>query len=238
MKYTISGTVMQSVNIELKKGQSIIGERGGMSWMSDNIDYSTKMKGGVTGAIKRKLGGESIFMTTFTCNEGTGMVSFCLDLPGKVIPIQIKKGQIFICQKDSFLCAEKTVNLDIEFRKLGRGFFGGEGFVLQKLSGHGLAFIESAGEVLEYELKKGQTLRVDTGHIVMYEPSVDYDIERVRGARNILFGAEGLFLATLTGPGKVWLQTITGKNLASKIARQFAPKKTGLISNIIGGAGP
>jgi len=235
MKYTISGTVMQAVNIELNKGQSVLGERGAMSWMSDNILYETRIKGGISGAIKRKLGGESIFVTNFKCIEGTGIVSFTLDIPGKIIPIQIKKGQTYICQRDSFICAENTVKLDIEFKKIGRGLFGGEGLFLQKLSGQGLAFIESAGEVLSYDLKKNQKMRVDTGHIVMYEPTVDYDIERVKGTRNILFGSEGLFLATLTGPGKIWLQTITAKKLAARLSRQSGPTRRGLLGSIMGG---
>jgi uncharacterized protein (AIM24 family) len=145
-------------------------------------------------------------------------------LPGKIVPVQLAAGQQIICQKDSFMCAERSVQLDIHFqRRIGSGFFGGEGFVLQRVTGPGLAFFELDGEVVEYTLEEGQVLKVDTGHVAMFEPSVHFDVEMVRGFRNILFGGEGLFLSTLRGPGRVWLQTMPALNLANKLA-QYLPK--------------
>ncbi|MBW2995631.1 TIGR00266 family protein [Candidatus Woesearchaeota archaeon] len=236
MKHNITGTVMQTVNIELKKEESIISQRGGMTWMSDNITIDTTVRGGIIEAVKRKFTGESVFMTKFTCTEGTGVVSFGADFPGKILPLHIEKGKDFIAQKKAFLCAEPGVNLTIEFRKkFGRGFFGGEGFVLQRISGKGLAFVNIEGEILQVTLKKGQKLRIDTGYIAMYEPTIDYDIERIRGTRNIFFGGEGIFLATLTGPGKVWLQSMTSARLAGRLAGFFTQGRSSLLGSLFGG---
>jgi len=227
---------MQTVNIELKKGESVISQRGGMTWFSDNIFMDTTVRGGLVEAVKRKFTGESLFMTKFTCTKGTGIISFGADFPGKIIPLKIKKGKDYIAQKRAFLCAEPGVNLKIEFRKkFGRGFFGGEGFVLQRISGKGLAFVNIEGEILQCTLKKGQKLVIDTGYIAMYEPTVDYDIERIRGTRNILFGGEGIFFATLTGPGKVWLQSMTSARLAGRLAGFFTSGKRGILSTLLGG---
>ena len=230
MKYKISGSVMQTLNVELKKGESLYSESGGMSWMSDNILMKTRMRGGVWKGIKRRFAGESMFMTDFKCLGGTGTITFASEFPGKIIELDMTKIKEIICQKDAFMCAEQTVKLDMIFRKrLGAGFFGGEGFILQKLTGKGKAFVEISGEVIEYTLKKGQSIRVDTGHIAMYEPKVDYDVRLMRGAGNILFGGEGLFLATLKGPGKVWLQSMPLRNLAGKIASYIIPPRGGFL---------
>jgi uncharacterized protein (AIM24 family) len=151
------------------------------------------------------------------------LITFTPEAPGAILPLQLAAGESRICQKDAFMVAENSVSLEIHFRKkLGAGLFGGEGFVLQKITGPGLAFVEIAGEVREYELKPGEVMKVDPGHIAMYEPSVNYDIQRVKGVKNIFFGGEGLFLATLTGPGKVWLQSMPLSNLASKLF-QYMP---------------
>ncbi len=230
MKYKITGTVMQTLNVELKKGESLYSEAGGMSWMSDNILMKTRMKGGLWKGVKRRFAGESMFMTDFICEAGTGTITFASEFPGKIIELDMTKVKEIICQKDAFMCAEQTVKLDLVFRKrLGAGLFGGEGFILQKLSGKGKAFVEISGEVVEYTLKKGQSIKVDTGHIAMYEPKVDYDIQFIRGAGNIIFGGEGLFLATLRGPGKVWLQSMPLGILAGKIAAYIAPPRGGLL---------
>jgi uncharacterized protein (TIGR00266 family) len=235
MKYTITGTVMQTVNIELKKGESVISQRGGMTWFSDNIAMDTTVRGGAVEAVKRKFTGESLFMTKFTCTEGTGIISFGADFPGKIVPLTISRGKEYIAQKRAFLCAEPGVNLRIEFRKkFGRGFFGGEGFVLQRITGKGLAFVNIEGEILQITLKKNQKLRIDTGYIAMYEPTIDYDIERVKGGRNILFGGEGIFLATLTGPGRVWLQSMTSARLAGRLSGYFSAGRSSLLS-LLGG---
>jgi uncharacterized protein (AIM24 family) len=150
------------------------------------------------------------------------VVAFAADFPGKILAVSLEQGQELICQRQAFLCAEKTVKLDIHFqRRPGAGFFGGEGFILQKLTGPGVAFVSLDGEIVEYTLSPGEVLKVDTGHVGMYEPSVSFDIEMVPGFRNILFGGEGLFLATLRGPGRVWLQTMPTQNLAKAILSYF-----------------
>jgi len=226
MKYKISGTVMQAVNFELKKGDKVYSESGNMAWMSDNIKMDTSTRGGFVEGIKRRLSGESIFLNTFTCEEGTGIITFASEFPGKIIQMKFEKGKKIICQKDAFMCAEDGVKLEMHFRKkLGAGFFGGEGFILQKLSGKGMAFVEISGEITEMQLKKDQVLRVDTGHVAMFEPSVDFDIEMVKGVKNIFFGGEGLFFAFLKGPGKIWLQSMPLANLAGKIGQYIATGK-------------
>jgi uncharacterized protein (AIM24 family) len=155
------------------------------------------------------------------------MITFTPEAPGSIIHIHLNSGESRICQKDAFMVAEESVQLDIHFKKrLGAGLFGGEGFVLQKLTGPGNAWVEIAGEVREYDLKAGEKMQVDPGHIAMYEPSIDYDIQRVKGVKNILFGGEGLFIATLTGPGKIWLQTLPLSNLAAKLFKYMPVKSS------------
>ncbi len=226
MKYKINGTVMQTVNIELKKEEKVFSESGNMAWMSENIQMQTNTRGGLFAGIKRRLAGESIFLNNFTCTEGVGVITFSSEFPGKILPVKLSKNKELICQKDAFMCAEDSVKLDMFFRKkLGAGFFGGEGFILQKLSGKGTAFVEIAGEITMIDLKKDQVIRVDTGHIAMFEPTVDFDIQMVKGAKNILFGGEGLFLSTLTGPGKVWLQSMPFSNFAARIGQYLLTRK-------------
>ncbi len=227
MEYYITGEVMQTLDIRLQPGEGIFTESGGMAWMTGDIEMSTDTRGGLLKGLGRSLAGESLFLTTYRCRSGAGMVVFTPESPGKIIPLDLAPGQSMICQKDAFMCAVDSVTLEMHFRKrLGAGLFGGEGFVLQKLTGPGLAFVEIAGEVREYTLQAGQMMLVDPGHIALYEPTVDYDIERVKGVKNILFGGEGLFLATLKGPGKIWLQSMPLSNLAGKLAR-YMPAKTG-----------
>jgi len=228
---------MQTVNFELKKGEKVFSESGNMAWMSDNIKMETSARGGFIEGIKRRLSGESIFLNSFECTEGTGIITFASEFPGKVIALDMSKGEM-ICQKDAFMCAEDSVKLEMYFRKrFGAGFFGGEGFILQKLSGKGKAFVELAGEITMIELKKEQTLLVDTGHIALYEPTVDFDIKMVSGVKNILFGGEGLFLATLKGPGKIWLQSMPLANLAGKIGQYLSyGRSSGGVSRGIKGA--
>jgi len=232
MKFNIFGTTLQTLNIEIKKGEIIYAQKGAMSWMSENINWITSIKGGLINAIKRKFSGETFFLTKFFCERGTGVITFSNDFPGKIIPISLDGKKEYICQKNAFLCAEESVILDIHLKKrLGRGFFGGEGFILQKLSGKGTAFVAVDGEVTEVYLNKDEVIKVDTGHIALYESSVDYDITRVKNMSNIFFGGEGLFLATLKGPGRVWLQSMP----LYKLARKFGLiEKRGLFS-FIGG---
>jgi uncharacterized protein (TIGR00266 family) len=223
LRYKIIGTTMQAVILEVPAGQTVFSERGGMSWMSANVQMQTNMEGGLGGAFKRMFSGESIFMVNFTPQGGPGIIGFSAEFPGKIVPLNLGPGQTMICQKDAFMCAERSVSLDIHFRrKLGAGLFGGEGFIMQKITGPGLAFVELDGEIVEYTLEANQMLKVDTGHVAMYEPTVNFDVEIVRGFKNILFGGEGLFLTTLRGPGRVWLQTMPAMNLAKKLA-QYMP---------------
>lgn len=219
MEYKIIGTTLQAVILELDPGETVYSESGGMAWMSGNIEMRTSGRGGgLGGALKRAVSGESLFLVEYTSQGGKGIVAFASDFPGKIVPLNLGQGQQMICQKSAFLCAEKSLELDIHFRKrLGAGFFGGEGFILQKLTGPGVAFVCLDGEIVEYTLQQNQVLKVDTGHVAMYEPTVSFDVEMVKGFTNIFFGGEGLFLATLKGPGRVWLQTMPTSNLARAI---------------------
>ena len=227
VSYRIDGTVMQVVTIELEAGETIYSESGGMAWMSGNVEMKTHSGGGLGKMLKRAVSGETLFVTDFFVNQGGGTVAFTSEFPGKIIPFNLANGESLIVQKDAFMCAEKTVDLDMHFRKrLGSGLFGGEGFIMQRLSGPGVAFVEVDGEVVEYELGQGQVLKVDSGHIAAYEPTVDFDVTMVKGFSNILLGGEGLFLASMRGPGKVWLQTMPMSKLARKIA-QFMPQVGG-----------
>lgn len=228
MEYQIIGTTLQAVILELDPGETVYSESGGMAWMSGNIGMQTSGRGGgLGGMFKRAISGESLFMVEYTSQGGKGIVAFASDFPGKIVPVSLAAGQQMIVQKQAFLCAEKTVGLDIHFRrKLGAGFFGGEGFIMQKLTGPGIAFVCLDGEIMEYTLTNDQVLKVDTGHVAMYEPTVSFDIEMMKGFRNILFGGEGLFLATLRGPGRVWLQTMPTMNLAKAIA-EYLPSSGG-----------
>jgi uncharacterized protein (TIGR00266 family) len=223
MEYKLHGTVMQALEVTLTQGESIYTESGGMAWMTDGIDMKTSGRGGIGKSLGRVLSGESLFMTTYTCRAPQGMITFTPESPGKVIPLNLKAGFSMICQKDAFMCAQESVELAMHFRKkLGAGLFGGEGFILQKLTGHGLAFVEIAGEVEMVDLAAGERLKIDPGHIAMYEPTCDYDIEMIKGVMNWLGGGEGLFLATVTGPGKVWLQTMPLSNLAASLKRYIS----------------
>jgi uncharacterized protein (TIGR00266 family) len=224
MEYQIKGTVMQTLEVRLAQGEAIYTESGGMAWMMGDIEMKTSGRGGLGRMLGRALSGESLFLTTYACRGSQGMVTFTPEAPGKIIPVPLEAGQSIIAQKDAFMCAEDSVTLEVHFRKrLGAGLFGGEGFILQKLTGPGMAFVEIAGEVVEYNLEPGHLLKVDPGHLAMYEPAVDSDVQMVRGVTNILFGGEGLFLATLRGPGRVWLQSMPLSNLAAKL-RSYIPK--------------
>jgi len=225
MRYEIKGTLLQAVDIYLSQGESMYTESGGMAWMRGDIEMKTGTKGGLMAGLGRKLAGESLFMTTYTCRSGEGLVVFTPEAPGKVLDFPLQSGQSLICQRDAFMCAEASVKLEMHFRKkLGTGFFGGEGFILQKVTGPGTVFLEIPGEVREYALGAGEKMRVDPGHIALFEPTVSYDISMVKGMTNILFSGEGLFLADLTGPGRVWLQSLPLSNLAGKLAKYMPTK--------------
>ncbi len=227
MRYEIHGTVMQTLDVHLSQGESMYTESGGMAWMKGNVEMTTNTKGGLMAGLGRKLAGESLFMTTYTNHDAAeSLIAFAPEAPGKVIPVKLGPGQSMICQRDAFMCAESSVELSMHFRKrLGAGFFGGEGFILQKITGPGYAFLEIPGEVREYSLADGETMQVDPGHIALFEPTVNYDITRVKGFVNVLFSGEGLFLATIAGPGRIWLQSLPLSNLARKLAK-YLPTKT------------
>lgn len=228
--YKIHGEEMQIVEIELDPNESAVAESGSFMMMDQEIKMETLFgdgsgaKQGLFGKLmsagKRLITGESLFITCFTnVGHGKKRVSFASPYPGKIIPMDLRLlGGKIICQKDAFLCAARGVNVGIEFqRKLGTGIFGGEGFIMQKLEGDGLAFVHAGGYVIEKELAPGEVLKVDTGCVVAYTQQIDFDIEFVRGVKNVVFGGEGLFFAVLRGPGKVWLQSLPISRLASRV---------------------
>ena len=218
--YQIFGDDLQLVEIGLDPGEAVRAEAGTMTYMEDGIQMQTSTGGGVLKGLKRAFTGESFFITSFL-NQGNkkSHAAFAAPYPGKVIVLDLdQSGGRFICQKDSFLCAAQGIEIEIELTKrLGAGLFGGEGFILQRLEGDGLAFVHAGGTVIEKDLAAGESLRVDTGCIVGFSTTVDYNIQFVGGFRNALFGGEGLFIATLTGPGKVYLQSLPFSRLADRI---------------------
>jgi uncharacterized protein (TIGR00266 family) len=226
MRYEIQGSTLQTLDIFLNQGESLFTESGGMAWMVGDVEMSTNTRGGLMKGLVRSLAGESLFLTTYTCKGPQAMITFTPEAPGSIVAVELGPSESRICQKDAFMVAQDSVSLEVHFRrKLGAGLFGGEGFVLQKLTGPGTAWVEISGETRAYTLQPGQTMKVDPGHIAMYEPTINYDVAMVKGVKNIFFGGEGLFLATLTGPGRVWLQSLPLSNLASKIA-QYIPTKS------------
>ncbi len=235
--FKILGSVMQALVVDLKQGETVYTETGALSWMSEGINMETNMGGGgLGGMFKRALGGSSLFIVNYTATKPNTTLAFSSEFPGKIIPVNLAQGQAMIAQKDAFMVAEKNVNLTIAFqRKLGTGLFGGEGFILEKFEGPGTFFVAMDGEVVEYTLGAGERLKVDTGHVAMFEPTVKYDVEIVKGFSNILFGGEGLFFAVLTGPGRVWLQTMPMAKLAGAIKQYFPVaqgEKQGLNINL------
>ncbi|RJS72319.1 TIGR00266 family protein [ANME-2 cluster archaeon] len=236
MKYEITGDNLQIVTIHLGAGEMVYAEAGAMNHMSANMRMEAKMKGGLLGGIKRKFSGESLFLTEFTTTGSSGYVAFAGNVPGRIKPIELH-GTEFLAQKDAFLCAESSVNMDIAFtKKLGAGFFGGEGFILERFSGDGTAFIHACGDFVEMDLAEGETVKVDTGSVVGFDATVGYDITRAGGIKTSLFGGEGLFLTALTGPGHIIIQSMNIANLASAL-RPFMPVSTSGRSSGSGGLG-
>ena len=217
--HEILGDDMQAVVMTMAPGDVVRAEAGALMFMTDTVDMEAKMEGGLLGGLKRKLlAGESLFITFFKATGAAARVAFAGPYPGKIIHIPLAGQQSLLCQRDAFLCATGDIDFTIAFtRRLGAGFFGGEGFILQKMSGRGELFIHSGGTVVPFELKPGERLRVDTGCLVAFDESVQYDITRVGGIKTSLFGGEGLFFASLTGPGRVWLQTLPFSRLAERI---------------------
>jgi uncharacterized protein (TIGR00266 family) len=218
--YKIFGDDMQAIEIELDPGEGVRAETGAMLYMENGIEMQTSTGGGMFSGFKRMLTGDSFFITTFLNNgPAKSRVAFGAPYPGKIIPLDLDQlGGTFICQKDGFLCAARGVEINVEFtRKIGAGIFGGEGFILQRLEGQGLAFVHAGGTILKRMLVDGEKLRVDTGCLVAFAPSVKYDIQFIGGFKNALFGGEGLFMATVTGPGPVYLQSLPFSRLADRI---------------------
>lgn len=250
--YKIYGDDMQIVEVTLDPGEGVRAEAGAMLYMDEGIEMQTSTGGGLFKGFKRAFTGESFFITSFLYNgNGKGRVAFSAPYPGKIIILTLDKlGRSFLCQKDAFLCAAKGIEIEVAFTKrIGAGLFGGEGFILQRLEGDGMAFIHAGGTVIERRLQVHETLRVDTGCLVAFSPSVAYDIQFVGGFKNALFGGEGLFLAKMTGPGLVYLQSLPFSRLADRIfaAARFRQKDEqrgvagigrGLLGGILGGDKP
>lgn len=213
MEYEIKGGVFPVVECKLAAGESMITEKGSMAWMSKNMDMQTSGQGG----LGRLFSGESIFQNIYTAQGGPGFIAFGSSFPGKILALDISQSE-WIFQKSAFLASEKSVELSIDFKKkLGTGIFGGEGFIMQRLSGSGMAFVEIDGELIEYNLQEGQSIVVDTGNVAGYETSVTMEIEQVAGLKNKLFGGEGFFHTVLKGPGRVLLQTMPISTLAGAL---------------------
>src|SRR3954468_18005427 len=244
--HEILGDDMQAIVLTLGGGDVVRAEAGALMYMTDAVEMDAKMDGGLLGGLKRKLlAGESLFITYFRGGAPGAKVAFAGPYPGKIIHVNLA-GQTVLCQRDAFLCATGNIDLSIAFTKrLGAGFFGGEGFILQKMTGTGELFIHSGRTIVPFELKAGERLKVDTGCLVALEESVDYDIERVGGIKTSLFGGEGLFFASLSGPGRIWLQTLPFSRLAERIHQAYRGDREdvkrdfggalGAIGDLIGG---
>ena len=221
MRYEIKGGDFPVVVCNLENGEKMITEKGSMAWMSPNMQMETQ-GGGLGKMFSRAFSGESMFQNHYTARGGSGLIAFASSFPGEIKALNIAPGQEMIVQKSAFLAAEQGVELSIHFQKrVGVGFFGGEGFIMQRLSGYGTAFVEIDGSLIQYELKPGQQIVVDTGYVAAYSASVQMDIRQVPGMKNILFGGEGLFNTVLTGPGTVWLQTMPIINVANALRPYF-----------------
>ena len=221
MKYEVKGGAFPVVECYLENGEKMITESGSMVWMSPNMDMETK-GGGIGKMFSKAVSGESMFQNIYTA-KGKGMIAFGSSFPGKIIPIEIDAGKNIVVQKGAFLASEAGVTLSIHFnKKASSGFFGGEGFIMQKLSGNGTAFIEIDGELVEYELAAGQQIVVDTGNLAGFEGCVSIDVQMVKGMKNMFLGGEGMFNTVLTGPGKVWLQTMPITTVAGAV-RPYMP---------------
>jgi len=224
MKHTIQGGNLPVALITLEAGEALITERGAMSWMTPNLTMDTNMKGGLLKGIGRAASGESVFLNTYTNSSGNPALMACASsFPGEIFAKQLAPGEELVAQKGAFLCAESSVTVSVHIRKkLGVGLFGGEGFIMQKYTGPGWVFLEIDGSAIKYSLEPGQQLVIDPGHLAIQSPSINTEITMVKGIKNIALGGEGLLLATVTGPGDIWLQTLTIPNVAKAVSR-FLP---------------
>lgn len=219
MKYRIIGNTVPAVEMNLESGEEIYTQSGGMVWNNGKLDMVTDTKGGIMKGLGRMFAGEKFFMNTYRANNNDALIAFAATAPGVIVPIEFTSNHPgIIAQKGAFLCAEPGVKTEVKLtKKFGAGLFGGEGFVLQDISGNGMAFLEVDGDIMEKELQAGETMLVDTGNVVYFEKTCKYEIETVKGIKNILFGGEGIFLTKLTGPGKIVLQTQNLHELANRI---------------------
>ena len=218
MKGEIVGNFLPVLNWTLEKGDQLFTEAGGMSWMTEGITMETNTNGGIMKGLGRAFSGESLFMNTYTAEKDNTQISFASSFPGEILEFDLSNGESIICQKKSFMCAEKSVDMKMHFRKkFGAGLFGGEGFIMQKITGPGKAYLELDGNIIKKELSAGETLKVDNGYVAAMTEGVQLDITTVKGVKNVLFGGEGLFLTTLQGPGTVWLQSMPISKLAGTI---------------------
>lgn len=217
MQYELKGGAFPVVVCRLSSGESMITEKGSMVWMTPNMEMTTTGGGGIGKMLSKALTGESMFQNIYTA-RGEGMITFGSSFPGQILPLEVTPGKSFILQKSAFLASEAGVQLSMHInQKLGAGFFGGEGFIMQKLTGNGIAFAEVDGELVEYTLAPGEQLVVDTGYVMGFELSVSMNIQQVKGLKNMVLGGEGLFNTVLTGPGKIWLQTMPISGVAAAI---------------------
>lgn len=226
MQYKLVGNTMPAVEVMFDApGESMYTQSGGMAWMTEGIKMDTNTKGGLLKGVGRMFAGESLFMATYTAEQAGARIAFASTVAGEVLPINIGETGGFICQKGAFLCAEPTVDLSVAFTKrFSSGFFGGEGFILQDITGKGMVFLEIDGDKVIRELAPGEVIKVDTGNVVGFEKTVTYEIETVKGLKNIFLGGEGLFLTRLVGPGKVILQTQNFNDFAGRIASRIPSK--------------
>lgn len=216
METKILGNELPFVTCKLAKGESVVTENGGMSWMDDAFEMETTTNGGVMKGLGRVLAGESLFMNVYTATKENAEITFSSSFPGEILEFDLAEGETIIAQKRAFLCCEKGVDIAMHFRKrLGAGFFGGEGFIMQKMTGPGKVFLEIDGSVVKKELAAGEKIKVDNGYVAAMTKDVDLNIETVKGVKNIVFGGEGLFVTTLTGPGTVYLQSMPISKLSS-----------------------
>jgi uncharacterized protein (TIGR00266 family) len=243
--HRVKGTVMPVLEIDLEPGQTVVSEGGELSWMTDTIRLSTTTKGagqsGVMGVLKRAVAGSTIFMTEYRAEGATGTVSFATKMPGEIRPVAVAPDREYLVSRHGFLAGTDGVTLSLAFqKKLGAGVFSGNGFLLQRLSGSGVAWIELSGELMEYHLAAGESIHVHPGHVGIFDATMDFDVEVVKGIRNMLFGADSIFLVRITGPGMVWLQSLPLPNLAHALS-PFLERETegtsgpgGIIGGLLG----
>ena len=240
MNYRIIGTTLPVLELQLNPGESVYAVSGELSWMNSAITLNTTTQfgggGGFFGALKRMAGGGSLFMTDYRAEGGEGLLAFATRVPGSILFLEISPTETYLIHRHGFLCATHGVELNVGFQQtLGAGIFGGDGFLLQKVNGTGHAWIELDGEVVTYDLKPGETLRVHPGHVGMFQESVNFQITRVPGIKNMLFGGDGIFLAALTGPGRVWLQSLPLSNLAHAL-QPYLPRAVERVEDAGAGA--